>query len=228
MMTDIGTSGAPQRHRLAVSMRAIRRLLPLAGCGLPATSLSDPSVAAWVRAHGVTVYAGDGDELELAGQCGVRPAQLVLRCGQTAEPIVGALDLGVSRFVVSCEQHVDVLMSCAHHGTYVHIDDGCPAVVGEGCLDVIGLHCDVEASGPLDWGAATGRLLGRIASMRDGGSALTRISLTGGPVALWIGGDKAELRSIAAAVDDAIDEGCARWRLPRPSVTFAPSYSAAA
>lgn len=190
---------------------------------MPATSLRNPSVAAWVRAHGVTVYAGDGAELELAGQCGVRPAQLVLRCGRTADPIVGALDLGVNRFVVSCERNVDVLMSCAHHDTYVHVDDECPAVAGKGCLDVIGLHCDVEASGPLDWGAATGRLLGRIASMRDGGSALTRISLTGGPVALWIGGDKAELRAIAAAVDDAIDEGCARWRLPRPSVTFAPS-----
>jgi hypothetical protein len=33
------------------------------------------------------------------------------------------------------------------------------------------------------------------------------------------------LKAIAAAVDDAIDEGCARRRLPRPSVTFAPSLS---
>lgn len=222
-MTDLDMSEAPLRHRLPVSMRAIRRLLPLAGCGLPAVVLTDPSVAAWVRAHGVTVYAGGDDELDLAGQCGVRPAQLVLRCGATAEPIVGALDLGVNRFVVSCEQHVDVLVACAHHDTYVHVDGECAAVVGEGCLDIIGLHCDVQASGPLDWGAATGRLLGRIASMRGGGSALTRISLTGGPMGIWMDGDKAELRAIASAVDDAIDEGCARWRLPRPSVTFAPS-----
>lgn len=222
-MTVLDMSAGPQRHRLPVSMRAIRRLLPLAGCGLPAASLSDPSVAAWVRAHGVTVYAGDGDELDLAGQCGVRPAQLVLRCGATDEPIVGALDLGVTRFVVSCEQHVDVLVTCAHHDTYVHVDGECPVVQGRGYLDVIGLHCDVAASGPLGWGAAAEVLLGRIAQLRCGGSALTRISLTGGPVALWIDGDKAELKAIAAAVDDAIDEGCARWRLPRPSVTFAPS-----
>lgn len=224
-MTDIGMPATPQRHRLPVSMRAIRRLLPLAGCGLPAAVLSDPAVAAWVRARGVTVYAGDGAELDLAGHCGVRPAQVVLRCGGTAELIVGALNLGVNRFVVSCEQHVDVLMACAHHDTYLHVDDECPAVVGQGCLDVIGLHCDVEASGPLDWGAAAGRLLGRIAQLRTDGSALTRISLTGGPMAVWIEGDKAELKAIAAAVDDAIDEGCARWRLPRPSVTFAPSVS---
>lgn len=208
---------------MPVSMRAIRRQLPLAGCGLPATVLSDPSVAAWVRAHGVTVYAGDGDELDLTGRCGVRPAQVVLRCGGTAEPIVGALDLGVNRFVVTSERHIDVLMACAHHDTYVHVDDECPTVVGRGCLDVIGLHCEVRASGPPDWGAAAERLLGRIAQLRTDGSALTRISLTGGPMAVWMQGDKAELKAIAAAVDDAIDEGCARWRLPRPSVTFAPS-----
>ncbi|KRD09493.1 hypothetical protein ASE48_05450 [Mycobacterium sp. Root265] len=225
-MTDIDMPATPARHRLPVSMRAIRRLLPLAGCGLPATVLNDPSVAAWVRAHGVTVYAGDGDELDLTGQCGVRPGQVVLRCGGTAEPIVCALDLGVNRFVVSCEQHIDVLMACAHHDTYVHVDGECPAVPGQGCLAVIGLHCDVQASGPLDWGAAAERLLGRIAELRADGSALTRISLTGGPMAVWMEGDKAELKAIAAAVDDAIDEGCARWRLPRPSVTFAPSVSA--
>jgi diaminopimelate decarboxylase len=224
-MTDIDMPATPQRHRLPVSMRAIRRLLPLAGCGLPAAVLSDPSVAAWVRAHGVTVYAGDGDELGLAGRCGVRPGQVVLRCGRTAEAIVDALDLGVNRFVVSCERDVDVLMACAHHDTYIHVDDECPAVVGQGCLDVIGLHCDVGGSGPLDWGAAAERLLGRIAQLRTDGSALTRISLTGGPMAVWMQGDKAELKAIAAAVDDAIDEGCARWRLPRPSVTFAPSVS---
>lgn len=225
-MTDLDMTAGSRRHRLPVSMRAIRRLLPLAGCGLPATVLNDRSVAAWVRAHGVTVYAGDGAELDLAGQCGVRPAQVVLRCGRTAEPIVGALDLGVNRFVVTCEQHLDVLMACAHHDTYLHVDDECPAaVVGEGCLDVIGLHCDVQASGPLDWGAAAARLLGRIAQLRADGSALMRISLTGGSMAVWMEGDKAELKAIAAAVDDAIDEGCARWRLPRPSVTFAPASS---
>lgn len=206
-------------------MRAIRRRLPLAGCGLPATVLSEPAVAAWVRAHGVTVYATDAGELELVRQCGVRPAQVVLRCGGTADRIVGALDLGVNRFVVSCEQHVDVLMTCAHDGTYVHIDDECPAVPGQGCLDVIGLHCHVGGSGPSDWGVATERLLGRIAKLRADGSALTRISLSGGPMAVWIDGDKAGLKAIAAAVDDAMDEGCARWRIPRPSVTFAPSFS---
>jgi diaminopimelate decarboxylase len=187
--------------------------------------LSDPAVAAWVRAHGVTVYADDGHELDLAGRCGVRPSQLVLRCGGGAEPIVGALNRGVSRFVVTCEKHVDVLAACAHHDTYLHVDDECPSVAGEGCLDVIGLHCDVQASGPQDWGAAAERLLSRIAQLRTDGSALTRISLTGGPIAVWIDGDRTELRAIAAAVDNAIDEGCARWRIPRPSVTFAPAVS---
>ncbi|MGK2902513.1 MAG: hypothetical protein ACSLE7_06490 [Mycobacterium sp.] len=221
-MTDQGKPSTPPRHRLPVSMRAIRRLLPLAGCGLPAGVLSDPSVAAWVRAHGMTVYAGDVEELEMTCRCGVQPDQVVLRCGAAAS-IQGAVALGVNRFVVCSDRHVDVLMACARRGTVVHVDDQCPAVAGEGCLNVVGLHCDVEASGPLDWGAAAERLLGRIALMRTGGSALTRISLTGGPAAIWIEGDKSELRAMASTVDDAIDEGCARWRLPRPSVTFAPA-----
>lgn len=226
MMTDLDMPATPQRHRLPVSMRAIRRQLPLAGCGLPAVVLSDPSVAAWVRTHGVTVYAGNDAELDLVEKCGVRPERVVLRCGGTSGHIICALDLGVNRFVVSCEEHVAVLMACAHHDTFVHVDDDCPTVTGEGCLDVVGLHCHVQASGPQDWGAAAQRLLGRIAQLRGDGSALTRISLTGGPAATWIEGDKSELKAIAAAVDDAIDEGCARWRLPRPTVTFAPAVPA--
>lgn len=222
-MTDQDMPAAPQRHRLPVSMRAIRRLLPLAGCGLPAVVLSDPSVAAWVRAHGVTVYTSDDDELAMTCRCGVSPGQVVLRCGGADESIRGAVALGVNRFVVSSDQHVDVLMACAQHGTFVHVDGEGPAVAGEGYVDVIGLHCNVEASRPSDWGVAAETLLGRMALLRCGGSALTRISLTGGSAAIWIEGDKPELRAIAAAVDDAIDEGCARWRLPRPSVTFAPS-----
>jgi diaminopimelate decarboxylase len=204
-------------------MRVIRRLLPLAGCGLPAGVLQDPSVAAWVRAHGVTVYTDDDAELELADACRVRPTQVVLRCGGAAEPIRCAVALGVNRFVVSSEQHVDALMACAQRGAFVHVDHDSPAGTGEGCLDVVGLHCDVEASGPPDWGAAATGLLSRIALMRTAGTALTSISLTGGSMATWIEGDKPELRAIAAAVDDAIGEGCARWRLPRPTVTFAPS-----
>lgn len=206
-------------------MRAVRRCLPLAGCGLPAAVLSDAAVAAWVRAHGVTVYAGDEDELDLVTRCEVRAAQVVLRCGGAVEPIRGALAVGVHRFVVSTEHHIEILAGCAQADTLVHVDADGPPMTAAGCLDVIGLHCDVPASGPLDWCAATQRLLSRMALMRTHGAALTRISLTGGPADIWMQGNKPTLRAIAAAVDDAIDDGCARWRLPRPSVTFAPSAS---
>ena len=206
-------------------MRVIRRLLPLAGCGLPAAVLDDPAVADWVRTHGVTVYASDSTEVDLASRCGVPVAQVVLRCGGSDEPIRHAAAAGVQRFVVSTGHQLGMLIPCAPPGTLVHVDHGCPAVPAPGCLDVIGLHCDVAGCTPTDWGSAAERLLGRIAQLRSGGPPLTRISLTGGPTAAWIDGDRSALAAIAAAVDEAIDDGCARWRLPRPTVTFAPSAS---
>jgi hypothetical protein len=34
----------------------------------------------------------------------------------------------------------------------------------------------------------------------------------------------APVREIAAAVDGAIEDGCARYRLPRPLLTFSPGW----
>lgn len=211
------------KHRLPVSIRSVRRILPMAGCGLPAGALRDPGVAAWVRTHGVTVNACGDDELELVRAGGVRSTQVVLRCGPVTETIRRAVGLGVVHFVVSTERHVDVLAACAKQKMYVYLDDRGPAVIGERRLEIVGMHCDVDDSGgSLEWGAAAERLLCRIALMKTCGLPLTRISLAGGSVATWLAGGRQELTAIASAVDDALDEGCDRWRLPRPAVALAP------
>jgi diaminopimelate decarboxylase len=96
-------------------------------------------------------------------------------------------------------------------------------VIGERRLAVIGLHTDIDdSSGSENWGAATERLLCRMALMRTCGLSLTRISLAGGSAALWLAGGAQELTAVASAIDEALDEGCARWRLPRPAITVAP------
>lgn len=196
----------------------------MVGCGLPVTALRDPSVAAWVRTHGITVNACGDDELGVVRASGVRPARVVLRCGPVTQTLRAAAGRGITQFIVSTERHVDVLAACAQDAPIsVYLDDHGPVVIGERRLNVIGIHCDVDdSSGALEWGAAAERLLCRTALMRTCGLPLTRISLAGGSASTWLGGGGQELTAIAAAVDDALDEGCARWRLPRPAVTLAP------
>jgi diaminopimelate decarboxylase len=196
----------------------------MVGCGLPVAALRDPSVAAWVRTHGITVFACGDDELGVVQASGMRPAQVVLRCGPVTETLRGAVALGVTQFIVSTDRHVDVLAACAQEKAMsVCLDDHGPVVIGERRLNVIGIHCDVDDSnGALEWGAVAERLLCRIALMRTCGLPLTRISLAGGSATTWLAGGSQELTTIASAVDDALDEGCARWRLPRPAVTLAP------
>ena len=215
---------AAHPHRLRVSMRAVRRVLPRAGCGLPATLLTDPLVAAWVRAHGVTVHAHRPEELGLASATGVSPAQVVWRCGATPVGISGALSSGVTRFVASTDRHLAVLAAFSGGAAAVHLDLACSGPEDHPAgVDVVGLHCALAESEPIEWAAAAGRLLGRIAALRHRGVVATRISLCGGPAKPWLEGDKSELTAIAAAVEDAIDEGCERLRLPRPAVTLGPS-----
>ena len=210
-------------HRLAVSIRSLRRALPMVGCGLPAGVLRDPGLAAWVRTHGTTVNACGDDELTLIHAGGVPPAQVVLRCGHVTDTIRRALGLGVNRFIVSTERHIDVLAASGQQRVRIYLDDRGPVVVGERRLEVVGLHCDVDDSeGSLEWGAAAERLLCRTALMKTCGLPLTRISLAGGSAATWLCGAMPQLTGVASAVDEALDEGCARWHLPRPAVALAP------
>jgi diaminopimelate decarboxylase len=213
-------------HHLPASIRCVRRILPMAGCALPAALLQNSVVAAWVRAHGVAVIARGTDELELVRGSGVRPVHVVLRCCPMTETISRAAALGVVRYVVSTDRHVEALTDCVAPAKHVYLDDKGAAMLGERRLDVVGMHADVDdARGAHEWGAAAERLLGRMATMRERGLTLTRISLTGGSAGMWLAGGGHELTAIATAIDEALDEGCARWRLPRPAVALAPSHA---
>lgn len=195
----------------------------MAGCAVPAGALRDPGVAAWVRAHGLAVTVCGGEELDLVESSGVRPIHVVVRCSPVSHTIRRAAELGVVRFVVSTDRHVDVLAGCAAPIRHVYLDDRGPAVLGERRLDVVGMHCDVDDSkGSPEWGVVTERLLSRMALMHTFGLRLTRISLAGGSTETWLAGGTAELKAVASAVDEALDAGCARWRLPRPAVVLAP------
>lgn len=185
----------------------------MAGFAVAAAALGDPLTAAWVRAQGITVHAGGEDDLERVQQVGVRPVHVVFRCGEVTDAVRRAAGLGVRRFIASTPRHVDALSRCAPRRAYVFLDESAPAVFGENRLRIIGLHIDVDASGGLiEWASAVERLLCRAALMKTCGLPAARISLTGGSADPW---------RVATVVDDALEEGCLRWRLPRPSVMLA-------
>lgn len=184
----------------------------MAGFAVSAAALDDPLTAAWVRAQGITVYAGGEGDLERVQRVGVRPVHVVFRCGGVTDAVRRAAGIGVRRFIASTPHHVDALSRCAPRRTYVYLDEPAPAVFGENRLRIIGLHIDVDVSGGLiEWGSAVERLLCRAALMKTCGLPVTRISLAGG---------SADPSRVATAVEEALDEGCLRWRLPRPVVTL--------
>lgn len=205
------------------SIRAVRRVLPAASVSVPASTLTDPITAAWVRAQGIAVHARTDDDLELAAATGVRPNRVVLRCGSVTATLREAIGSGVVRFIATTPRHIDILADCATSPSQVYLDEQAPSVFGEHRLQIVGLHADVDTSeGDIEWGCAAERLLCRMALMKTCGLPLLRISLTGGPVRPWREGDATSLRCVASAVDDALEDGCARWRLPRPVVGLAP------
>ncbi|MEH3138589.1 MAG: hypothetical protein PGN37_00065 [Mycobacterium kyogaense] len=211
-------------HHLPSSIRRMRRLLPMSAAGVPARALRDPAVAAWVRAHGITVCVAGIDELEQTGHRGIRTEHVLVRCDAATSLIRAAVGAGVTRFVVCSDRHVDVLASIDHPDIAVYLDDRGPAVIGERRLQVVGLHADVDDSaGAVEWGTTAERLLCRAAVLRTCGLPLARISLAGGDISEWVYGDGQVSSAVAAEVDGALTDGCARWRLPRPSVLLGPA-----
>jgi diaminopimelate decarboxylase len=199
-------------------------VLSSVGYGVPAAALTDRTLAAWVRAHGVTVTADDDDELDLVQHSGIRPTQVVFRCGPATDCIRRAVHLGVFRFIVGTPLQIARLREFAQRTEYLYIDEDSPLVLADRRLKVIGLHGDVDASGgPAEWASVADRLLCRAALLKSCGSPIKRIMLSGGSTEAWSNALAPQLTSIAGAVDDALREGCERWRLPRPAVTFVPS-----
>jgi diaminopimelate decarboxylase len=210
--------------RLQDSIQQMRRVLSGAGYGVPAAALHDRALAAWVRAHGVTVIAHDDDELDLVQYSGIRPSQVVFRCGQSTDCIRRAVNLGVFRFIVATEHQIVRLGQCAQRTKYLYLDDHAPLVLGDQRLKVIGLHGDVDDSGgATEWATTAERLLCRTALLKTCGSPIHRIMLSGGSTDIWLDDQAQQLTSIASAVDEALDDACDRWSLTRPAVTLAPS-----
>jgi len=217
---------ADDTPRIHTSIQLMRHVISGAGYGVPAAALSDRSLAAWVRTHGVTVTAQGDDELDLLQYSGIRPTQVVYRCGPDIGSIRRAVNLGVFRFIVRTPPHIARLGECAQRTKYIYLDEQSPLVIADRRLKVIGLHSDVDDSaGTVEWAAAAERLLCRSALLKTCGSPIKRMMLSGGSTDVWLNDRAPQLESIVHAVDDALREGCERWQLERPAVTLAPLIS---
>ncbi|MCV7435035.1 hypothetical protein [Mycolicibacterium bacteremicum] len=188
------------------------------GHSVPAAALRDRRIAEWIRSHGISVTACDDSDLNLIRFHGIRPIQVVLRCGGSSKTLRRAVRLDVSRFIATTAPQLARLAECADSTRYVYLDDAAPLMLGDRRLRVAGLHTRVCDG---DWTAAARTLVARSAVLQACGSTVKRIVLSGGPTELWLNVDSGPAAAIVAAVDEVVRTEAARWNVPRPAITMA-------
>lgn len=176
----------------------------------PAASLRDSDVARRVVRSGLLVSAVGGAELDAALAIGVAPGRIGVHCDDlTDDEILRAARLGVGRLVISSAHQADVVSSCAGLGLRgVWLQMGCDVSVlrGRPGLRIAGLeaHCDdVERPTVVD------DLMGELADIRWC-ALVGRLGISGLHVD----------RDVVDEIDDAVIEGCIKYRLPRPQLTL--------
>jgi diaminopimelate decarboxylase len=196
-----------------------RRAVRWAGVACPAETLLAPDTADWVRKHGVPVDVRSSDELALVVSAGIKPARIVMHGdGGKAGPLRCAVNAGVGQFVVSSGQQVAILAHWARIPQRVLVDvttqpaDGLSTtVLGADRMELIGLYCRVDDDDR--FADVVGGMVEEMAQIRwDRGVLVTRLSL-----ATTVSGCP---RRMGETIEDALDEACARFRFPRPSVAL--------
>lgn len=155
---------------------------------------------------------------------GIAPRRMIFHCaGATGRTIHDAIGLGVGQFIVDSESAVAMLGACADRPQHVLVDvtSGAPdwllkAVLAEERLSMTGLYSELGYPE-----AALLRVLEHMADVRSRhGILLSRVGV------VVRGGHALPIESMAEAIGDAIDEGCARFRLQRPALTVFPDWTA--
>jgi diaminopimelate decarboxylase len=190
----------------------------------PATVLAIPVAANWVRERGCEVDAHSPQGIAFAMSAGVAPARVIFHCNNaTGRTITDALSVGIGRFIVDSESGVVMLGACADrpHDVLVDVTGGgtdglVAAVLAEHQLALTGFYS--EADNAAD---AVLPVFERMADVRSRRGVL--VSRMGVAVR---NGRATSPESLAEAIREAVDEGCARFRLPRPSLIVFPDWIA--
>jgi diaminopimelate decarboxylase len=202
-----------------------REVMPGIGIVCPAERLQTADTARWVRKHGLTVAAYSSSQLALAISVGIKPSRLMMFCDRAQwGPIRCAVNAGVRQLVVdSCEQ-VAILEHFTQRRQQVLVDlstDCADDAIAASCesdrLALVGLHFQLgsQSTGAHQYAVAVDAMVAQMVRIhRRRGILPTRLSLAG-PV--WN-----SPRVVAAVIEPAIEDSCARHHFPRPSVAFAP------
>jgi diaminopimelate decarboxylase len=212
--------------------RDYRKSFFWAGITFPAEALGQPEVATSVRKRGHSVDVRSGDELTSVMLAGVPAPRIVMHDdGITAAPIRCAVNAGVGRLILGCCQQVGVLAACTGRPQRVLVDvmtdcasDTIAAVLARPRLDLIGLHARLTPEAhPTAYADAVAQMIAQMAHIRrEQDVILTRVSLAGGDVLSDRTAATGVLRGLAAELEDAFDDACARYRFPRPALILAP------
>jgi diaminopimelate decarboxylase len=216
-----------------------RNELPMAEIACPAEALRIDAIASWVRESRSAVDAYSSRDLSSAISAGVSPSRMIMHCDTCAmADLRRAVDLRVGTMVVSSLEQVELIASRVGAGRSQNVlirmsngEVGLPlaggsvdatvdAVLADHRLRLVGLDSCVD--GARGCGEVIDQLIGQMAGVhRHHGVVLTRLGLS---VAHDIGTPSDPVQVIAATVEDALDDGCARFRFPRPLVVFSPGW----
>lgn len=192
-----------RRHRVA---------LPERRTVYAAHALLTREVARWVADEGVGLAVRTPAELTAGLAGGVDPGRIVAHgCARTTTDLRATA--GVGRMVVGCGTEIALLASQLQRPQQVLIEsaDLAGRVGHQPMLRLAGLRCGADQ---------IKQALSDMADTRDRhGVTLSEIH---------IGEMGAELTDFDGAIDDALDEGCAAQRFPRPIVVVESGHAIAA
>jgi Pyridoxal-dependent decarboxylase, pyridoxal binding domain len=219
-----GTSAESDQSDIVGRCKRWRKAFRDADVAYPATILAIPLAANWIREHGCEVDAHSPQGIAFAVSARVSPPRIMFHCnGATGHTIHDTARLGVGQFIVDSESSAVMLGACADRPQHVLVDvtggepDGVIAtVLAESQLTLTGLYC--ESENPDD---AVLRVFERMADVwRRRGLLLSRMGVA------VPGGHSTSPQSLDEAICNAVDENCARFRLPRPALTVFPDWIA--
>lgn len=184
--------------------RRYRRQLPGTKVVYAGKALLTTGVARWAAGERLGVDVRSVGELATALAGGVDPTCIVCRAA-TRDELTAAVEAGVGRIVVDSALEIAYLVGLTRRPQHVLVSSAelAAAVVDEPMLHLVGLHCQASPDG-------VRRMISTMADVRRAhGLVLGELHLAG---------DELDLGSI----DDAVDDGCAAERFPRPTLVAAP------